>query len=54
VGPEGPLTVLENVERDTIRQALSRANGNKTMAAAELGVTRQTLYNKIRRYGIKV
>ncbi len=49
-----PLTVLENVERDAIRQALARANGNKTVAAAELGITRQTLYNKIRRYGIKV
>lgn len=53
-GPEGPLTMLENVERDAIRQALVRARGNKTLAAAELGVTRQTLYNKIRRYGIAV
>ncbi len=52
--PEGPLTMLENVERDAIRQALARAAGNKTIAAAELGVTRQTLYNKIRRYGLKV
>ncbi len=53
-GTEGPLTMLENVERDAIRQALVRARGNKTVAAAELGVTRQTLYNKIRRYGITV
>jgi two-component system response regulator AtoC len=50
----GPLSLLENVERDAIRQALIRARGNKTVAAAELGVTRQTLYNKIRRYRLEV
>jgi DNA-binding NtrC family response regulator len=51
--PAGQLTVLETVECDTIRQALTKHEGNKTAAAAELGVTRQTLYNKLRRYGMR-
>jgi len=46
------LQGLQGVERDAIVKALARAGGNKTIAARELGVTRQTLYNKIRHFGL--
>jgi DNA-binding NtrC family response regulator len=38
---------LEWLERRSIEAALARTNGNRTKAAAILGVTRQTLYNKL-------
>jgi len=40
------------IERDIIRRALLRNNGNMVITARELGVTRQTIYNKIKRYGL--
>ncbi len=43
---------LEDNEKYLIMKALERSNGNQSMAAKELGVTRKTLYNKIRKYGI--
>jgi transcriptional regulator with PAS, ATPase and Fis domain len=46
------LTILESVERDKIVEVLEKTNGNKAAAAAMLGVTRQTLYNKLRYYGM--
>jgi DNA-binding NtrC family response regulator len=45
----GPHT-LEEMERSLIEEALDRHNGNLTAAASQLGISRQTLYNKIRRY----
>ena len=47
-------TLLENVERNAIVQTLKATEGNKVEAAKRLGVGRQTLYNKIRAYGIEV
>ena len=44
-------TLKEN-ERALIVAALSRWEGNRTRAAAELGITRRTLFNKLRRYGL--
>jgi DNA-binding NtrC family response regulator len=41
-----------DIERDIIRRALLRNNGNMVTTARELGVTRQTIYNKIKRYGL--
>ncbi|MBD8488267.1 sigma-54-dependent Fis family transcriptional regulator [Echinicola sp. CAU 1574] len=43
---------LEDMERDMIANALSRHHGNYTAAAEQLGVSRQTLYNKTKRYGL--
>jgi transcriptional regulator with PAS, ATPase and Fis domain len=37
------------MERQMIRQALEKNNGNFTAAADQLGVTRQTLYNKLKK-----
>jgi two-component system response regulator HydG len=47
-------TLLENVERNAIVQTLKATEGNKVEAAKRLGVGRQTLYNKIKAYGIEV
>lgn len=44
-------TLKEN-ERALIVAALSRWEGNRTRAAAELGITRRTLFNKLRQYGL--
>lgn len=39
---------LDQVEQAHIRRAIDRADGNLTEAARMLGVTRQTLYNKLK------
>ena len=44
---------LDDMEKGQIIRALERAKGNRTLAAALLGIGRTTLYNKIRLYGIK-
>ena len=43
------LAPLDQVEMEHIRRAVDRADGNLTVAARMLGVTRQTLYNKLNR-----
>lgn len=43
---------LEEIERHTIAAAMQLTGGNIAEVARKLGVTRQTLYNKIRRYGL--
>jgi transcriptional regulator of acetoin/glycerol metabolism len=48
-----PLESLENMEQDHIIRVLRYTNWNKSDAAKILGVTRQTLDNKINRYKIK-
>jgi DNA-binding NtrC family response regulator len=46
-----PKSII-NVERMTIADAIYRAGYNLSEAAKILGFTRQTLYNKLRSYGI--
>ncbi|HKI69226.1 MAG TPA: sigma-54 dependent transcriptional regulator [Verrucomicrobiae bacterium] len=48
------FTLLEGVERNAIIQMLKETAGNKLEAAKRLGIGRQTLYNKIKAYGIEV
>ena len=43
---------LESLEKQAVIEALHRWEGNRTRAAAELGITRRTLLNKIRHFGI--
>ena len=43
---------LDEMERTMIQQALDQCGSNLTQAAVKLGVTRQTLYNKMKRYGL--
>jgi transcriptional regulator with PAS, ATPase and Fis domain len=46
------LTLMEAMERNAILQMLKDTNGNKLETAKRLGIGRQTLYNKIKMYGI--
>ena len=42
----------ENLERRIIEGALQECGGNKTGASARLGISRKTLFNKMKRYGL--
>lgn len=46
------FTQMEALERDAVVQALLSHNGNKDRAAGNLGVSRSTIYRKIREFGI--
>jgi sigma-54 dependent transcriptional regulator, acetoin dehydrogenase operon transcriptional activator AcoR len=46
--PAMPMAALDRAERDVIVIALRNAGGNKVQAARELGVSRTTLYARIR------
>ena len=50
---EEPSLNLEVVEKNTIRKALLKYRGNYTSIASELGISRTTLYHKIRKYGLQ-
>lgn len=39
-------------EKENILRALAQTNGNKSNAAKLLGITRKTLFNKIKKYGL--
>jgi DNA-binding NtrC family response regulator len=43
---------LEEVEKLLIRKVLKKYNGNITQAAAELGLTRSSLYRRLEKYGL--
>ena len=53
-GHDTAFTLLEGVERNAIVQMLKETGGNKLETAKRLGIGRQTLYNKIKGYGIEV
>jgi len=44
------LSLMEQVELDAIMSAVTRAKGNKVAAAKRLGISRSTLYRKMRTY----
>lgn len=49
----GPADIpLEEVERMTILKTLESAGGNKSEAARRLGITRRTLHQKLKKYGV--
>ena len=52
-GGDTNFTLLEGVERNAIVQMLKETGGNKLETAKRLGIGRQTLYNKIKAYGIE-
>ena len=43
---------LEDMEVQMIRKALQQQGGNLSAVASRLGITRQTLYNKMKKYGL--
>ena len=45
-----PLS-MEELERTAIQRALRMCQGNRTRAASLLGISRDTLYRKLRQYG---
>jgi DNA-binding NtrC family response regulator len=49
--PEQGIT-LRRMERELIRLTLTKNQGNKSLTAQSLGISRKTLYEKIERYGI--
>jgi DNA-binding NtrC family response regulator len=55
-GPEAPLTrwpTLDEVERRYIAATLKRVRGNQTDAAKLLGISRKSLWEKRKRYGLE-
>ena len=45
--------VLEDLERDLVRQALERAGGNQTRAAKFLGLNRDQIRYRIEKFGFR-
>lgn len=48
------LTPMESIERDAIVDMLTSTGGNRAEAAKNLGMSRATIYRKIRQYGVAV
>lgn len=46
------LTQIESLERDAIVRSLEECHGNKKAAATALGISRATIYRKIKEFGI--
>ena len=43
---------LENAEEKVIRAAMKKYNGNLSLVAKSLNISRPTLYNRLKKYGI--
>lgn len=48
-----PAGTLDDMEKGAIEDALEKAEGNLTHASRILGITRQTLYRRMEKYGIR-
>ncbi|PBC53596.1 sigma-54-dependent Fis family transcriptional regulator [Rhodococcus sp. ACPA1] len=48
------LTQIEALERDAIVRSLEETHGNKKAAATALGISRATIYRKIKEFGIDI
>jgi two-component system response regulator HydG len=48
-----PGMTLEQVEREAIIQTLEETGGNRTQTALILGISRKTLQNKLKEYGLE-
>jgi DNA-binding NtrC family response regulator len=47
-----PATDLADIERATIQRVFAQVNGDKALAGKMLGISRATLYRKLKRYNI--
>jgi len=45
-------TSYDDYEREILKKALLKHMGNMSSAAKELGLSRQTIYNKMKKYGL--
>ena len=45
---------MKNVEREAIIAAMRQKGGNINQAAGLLGISRNTIYNKLRRYNLAI
>jgi hydrogenase-4 transcriptional activator len=52
-GGQTLASVVDDLERDLIRETLSRQRGNISESARALGLTRRGLYLKLRRLGLE-
>ena len=50
--PLEEVQTLDEMERRMIEKTIKDCEGNLSVVAARLGISRQTLYNKIKRYGL--
>lgn len=50
--PSSRPVTLEEMEKRFISEVLREKNGNLTLCAQQLDISRQTLYNKMRKYGL--
>ncbi len=50
--PSTKMVTLEEMEKEMIRQAIAYHQGNISAIATQLGITRQTLYNKMKKFGL--
>ncbi len=48
-----PTTDLEDIERATIQRVFEQVKGDKALAGRMLGISRATLYRKLKRYNIR-
>src|SRR5690625_3144874 len=46
----GSLTLIERLEREAMQSVLNSCGGNRNTAAARLGISRATMYRKLRQY----
>jgi len=46
---QSEIVTLDEMEKDHIRRTIDHCHGNLSQAAELLGITRQTLYNKMKR-----
>jgi arginine utilization regulatory protein len=46
--------ILEEVERSLIMEALKESDNNVSRSSEKLGIKRQTLQHKLKKYGIKI
>jgi len=51
--PVSSSTDLEDIERATIQRVFEQVKGDKTLAGRMLGISRATLYRKLKRYNIE-
>ena len=50
--PANSSKTLEEMEKEMICKAIEHHHGNISAIASQLGITRQTLYNKMKKFGL--